>query len=292
MTLVNATSVPSTQQSRPATFSNVLVALNALCVLEAAIAVAWQQALAVSLEVTLAFHQPTLLFASVWLVYVADRWCDANLGPPRRLISARHRFFARYRGPLFAAWALALLASVGLAWVRLSAQQWQWCALVLAGTLAYLAVIHLRGARGLAKESAVAVIYTAGIGVFVWPQVPLGARAFVTAGLFAALVFCNLAVIAAFERGIDRQLGVESLATHRQHIEGRIAAGAWLLVATALVAALNFRQLWSWCLAVALAAMLQLWLLRWRRVFHVDTAHALADCALLPPLFLCYALPL
>lgn len=81
------------------------------------VAVAWQALFARSLGSQLKPHHFSLVFASVWLGYVADRWID-NLKRTRPT-SQQHTLYARHKLLILGIWILVLVATVTLAFSAL-----------------------------------------------------------------------------------------------------------------------------------------------------------------------------
>lgn len=245
-------------------------ALNATCVLEPAVGLVWQRALARATGAELGWYHSVLLAAGLWLVYALDRSLDARSAPPRTL---RHEFFARHR----AAWSLAIAAvtvlSFALAVGWLSSQDWLAAAGAALAAGLYVGGVHVaRVGRGLKKAMA-ALVYTGGVGAFLWSGTSDLSLLLSGQLLLAALAACNLAWIGILESGalwLFRSL--------------RLLCA--LLAAGALASAVSFSRGGLLCSGIAMAALLLAALSFWPRP-HRELAHTFADLALLLPFAMC-----
>lgn len=182
-----------------------------------------------------------LLAAGVWLGYAADRWLDGRrLGA--RAATARHRFAARYPGPLAVVWAAVLALSLVVAVEWLDRAQ-------LARGVALAAVVAVytiaTGAwpevlrRVVPREVAVGLLFTTAVALFAWPDGGWSAeRGLLAAGL-ALLAVHNTMTVAVLERRRDRRAGELSAAATWADLERRLdPAGGLAALASLLIAVL------------------------------------------------------
>ena len=241
-----------------------------------------------------AAHWPvTFLCLATWLCYVGDRTQDARSSRESSELRARHHFYGRWwrtrRRSLLVLVSVATVACALTGVFGLSLPLFvDYVALTLAALL-YFVWVHSgreRGARVLAKEAAVAVIFALGCILPAWSNASALLRSqLAPAGLlFALLCWLNCVAIERWEgRGI---VGV------RAHPSTQWAArhlGA-LLVASTLAAA----TLAIWRHAVgrptalapylAGAFLLLAALERFRQRLSVASLRIFADVALLTPL--------
>jgi hypothetical protein len=268
-----------------------LDAIAGMALLEPLVGVVWQRALGHCLGLRVDIHYSLLLGASLWLVYIADRWLDARVLQRGVPCAARHRFAAEHRRVLAVVWVCVLLLDVGLALYTLSAVEWTTRLGLLLATAGYFWAVHSRFAAA-PKELLVAAIYTAGVTVFAWPVLgwfwtwPL-TTALAVAG-FGLLALLNLATIAASEHALDRAQGFPSLGHGAPWLERAVdvfavaLAGACFAGAVFSSAVLDLGHA-AWFLALGACALALLLLGRLGRRMHPDHFHLAADAALLLP---------
>ena len=251
------------------------------------VAVLWQGLFAASFEVSLAWHHPVILGASVWLVYVADRLLDAGRLELNQPHTFRHVLHARYRRAFAAAW-LVVLVTVGVMVLGfLTPREILLGTAVSAAVLAYVAGIHFLETKRpvFTKELQVGLVFGAGVTLSVWAQAP-SFRLLLSAFLFAALCSFNCLLIAVWERRVDRAQGYASLALTLPRLPALLPPALLLFSLGAL--ALTRLLPYPLTLSLAVAAAL-LWLLNaYREAFSRESLRVLADAALLTPL-LCLA---
>lgn len=200
-----------------------------LSLAEPAVAVCWYLAFAGLFEVPTTGSRVALLFASLWLVYTADRLLDAlRLPPAFTPKTERHRFVHRHWSATAGVWVFVLVAAVILAGFTLKAREWGGSLLVASATLLYLRLVHggrsnwrLRE-RG-AKELGVALVFSLGSTVFVWSNLFVSSRGLTSEGAtlptfgvallpFFGVALHNLVYLARVERHIDVQHDSPSIA--------------------------------------------------------------------------------
>jgi hypothetical protein len=163
------------------------------------VAAVWQRFLAGRFGVSVPWAATAALAATVWAVYLADRWLDARRGDRRadrhRAAAARPRLFA---GGAAVAVGLAAAAAAGLppAYVRCGAA-------VGAGVGGYLAAAHLaagglRRAAG-AKEFLVGAGFAAGVAVPLMAAGPPAPCWLPAVAGFGAACWLNCRLIEAWE---------------------------------------------------------------------------------------------
>jgi hypothetical protein len=129
------------------------------------VATVWQRFLADSFDVTVPWAATIALAATVWCVYLADRWLDARQG---NYNTDRHRVAANWPRTFVVGILLATCVAA-LAAARLSFGYLE-CGLAIGlGVTVYLALVHcFAGSLGLvpgAKEFLVGVCFAAGVAI-------------------------------------------------------------------------------------------------------------------------------
>lgn len=242
-----------------------------------AVAVVWQQWWAYGAGVRLHWFHGVILALGVWMIYLADRLADTWGVPPDAAQTARHQFSARHRRLLVPLLAAVVAALTVLTAATLPGRE-------LVGGLGLLAVaggyfwrIHRRrrSARGtgwVPKEAFVGAIFAGGTVFSVVWQGGVPAGIFVmAAAAFAALCFCNCALITQWETGF----GVGGATT-------RVGWGCLWLAAFAGALALAAGS--AMPLPIGLAALVLAWLDSRRASFPREALRVLVDAALLTPL--------
>jgi hypothetical protein len=239
-------------------------------------------------------HWPvTFLCLATWLCYVGDRTQDARAPHTGSELRARHHFYGRWwrtqRSSLVTLVSVAALACAATGVLGLSLPLFfDYVALTLASLL-YFAWVHSgreRGARVMAKEALVALIFALGCILPAWSTASTTLRSqLAPAGvLFALLCWLNCVAIERWEG-----LGIVSV---RAHPSTRWAARhlSALLIGSALAAATLafFRHAVGRPTALAPylagAFLLLAALERFRLRLSVDFLRIFADVALLTPL--------
>jgi hypothetical protein len=250
-----------------------------------AVSLAWLALLSRTLGVALDWSAPVVLGLSVWLAYAADRWIEGWRLPPAQVRTPRHHFYQRWRGPVSLVWLFILAVDLSVASIRLPPRTilagWAVTAAVAAYLLSHQLVHRTRRWR-LPKEMCVAILLTAGIGVFLVEIADPVAMA-IPLGLFAAACFVDCALISSWERDVDRVQQQSSLA-----LDSRFASWIpwtpWILAIAAAALGVAGPGAGRAVAACAAASGVLLGLvdrfqprLGWRR------ARALADLVLLTP---------
>ncbi|HET7541002.1 MAG TPA: hypothetical protein VFK05_14060 [Polyangiaceae bacterium] len=233
------------------------------------------------------------LCLATWLCYVGDRTQDARAAREASELRARHHFYGRWwrtqRGSLVTLVGMAALACATTGVLGLSLPLlFDYGALTLAALL-YFAWVHSgreRGARVLAKEAVVAVIFALGCILPAWSSASTAVRAqLAPAGLlFALLCWLNCVAIERWEG-----FGIVSVRAHpstrwaARHLSALSIGSALAAVALACLRhALGRPTLLAPYLAAAFLLLAALE--RFRQRLSVDSLRVFADLALLTPL--------
>ena len=179
---------------------------NVLALDAALIAIAWQAALAASVNVTIEWPASAILGLSVWLTYLADRLFDVGQQAHSKFVSLRHRFAKKNKCLLWGIWWGALVINLGLA-TRLNAYQIKRGFILLAICLLYTFLNQKLSRRFFPKEICVAIIFTAGVVIFIPAHIPLSLSL-----ALAWLCLLNCLVIGVREKEVDAQMQVHSIA--------------------------------------------------------------------------------
>ncbi len=165
------------------------------------VAVAWQALYAQAIDNKLAWHYRLLIFASVWLGYVADRWFDNRAN--RQLDSERHRFNARHARRALAVWLIVLASSIALAILKLSPLQLANGFALVAASLLYTAFAQRCRSiayYGIAKSMLVAGLLAASVALF--PELSQATRPqnLAALSLLALLFSLNCFILRSWEK--------------------------------------------------------------------------------------------
>lgn len=202
-----------------------------------AVALLWQWQLARVARTPLAWHHRFILGAATWLTYAADRWIEGWWLAPAQVRTQRHRFYQRWRWPVFIVWLGVLVAALTAALTRLNRREIIAGFLLLAPVLVYVfshQLLHRRHRWRAPKEVCVALLFAAGVSCFSLAGNPGAIRPLAAPlGLFGALCLANCALISLWETDVDRAHDQTSLAL--QYPRGRrlVRALPWLLAALA-----------------------------------------------------------
>ncbi|HEX4609643.1 MAG TPA: hypothetical protein VH092_15700 [Urbifossiella sp.] len=181
------------------------------------VAAVWQRFLAGRFGVAVPWAATAALAATVWGIYLADRWLDARRGDTA---ADRHRAAARHPRAFVGGIVLAGCVAMAAA-VALPAGYLQCGAAVGLAVAGYLAVVHglAGGLRSLpgAKELLVGIGFAAGVAVPLGadgPAVPVWLPAVIA---FGAVCWLNCRLIDRWENGpsvprADGVLGAAALA--------------------------------------------------------------------------------
>jgi len=274
---------PSVSKSAPWWLWPTILSLDA-----PAVALAWQDLLARGAGSAATPADRVVLGSSVWLAYTADRWIEGWRLAPAQIQTHRHRFYQRWRWPLFAGWVLVLAADLAVSARGLTRAEFQGGGFLLLLVAAYLLshqLVHRRLAARAPKEVCVAFLLGSGAALFpaVHPGVSPAALA-APAALFMLLCFANCALISVWEDDVDRRHGQTSLALQFRATPALARALPWALAAGAGAAlALGRPARATAACAAASAVLLGLVDLAEGRIGR-RAARVLADAVLLTPL--------
>lgn len=253
------------------------------------VALCWQWLFARTTAGSLHWWHHAILASGVWLAYAADRWIEGWLLPNERVQTHRHRFYQRHRWSVFTLWMLVLAGSVALAWVRLTAREFQAGLFLLAPVLMYLLshqLVHRHHPLRVPKELCVALLLTGGISVFSFAASSVNLhQGAVMLALFGLLCFADCALISIWEDEVDRHHGQTSLALQYPGARWLVHALPWII--SLIAGALAWRETAdvrtaSLCAAVS-GALLGVVDIIHRRSGR-QLARVLADFTLLTPL--------
>jgi hypothetical protein len=252
------------------------------------VAVLWQLLLARVAGIRLGWAPPVVLALSVWLAYAADRWIEGWRLEADVIRTPRHHFYKEHRWPVAAAWIIALVADVAIAFAHLDGRDIAAGVLLIAAVAAYLLshqLVHRDRAWRAPKELCVAALLSAGAVVFV-TETPQPGALMLPLALFALLCFTNCALISVWERDVDRAHGQTSLALgdsdHERLIRQLPLMIAVLAAAAAIPAGGAARDA---AISAAASALLLALVDRLERSAGRQPARVLADIALMTPVF-------
>jgi hypothetical protein len=252
------------------------------------VAIAWALVFAKSAGVALPGAEIAALGLVVWLIYTVDRLLDGRtsarvdggaFGSPLQQRHLFHRLHAR--GIACVAAGVAVFTAV-LVLMQIEAQVLKLAVPVGLVLVLYMAWVHLGRGRVLArlpKEVAVGGIFGAGVALPAWSR--LGAwrwEFFVLAALFAAVCTLNCVAIEEWERARGRQPAATT-----DFGSGKCAVGL-AVCATLLAPVVRLRGEFSAIeAAIAVSALLILFLDFMRERISADALRVLVDVALLLP---------
>jgi hypothetical protein len=234
----------------------------------------------VSLSTTLVFT----LFATVWLIYAADRWLDAWRLDERKPHTPRHAFYKKYRWQVALVWLTVFMSTAVVALTRLERTTLSSGLLLLGGCVLYFLGVHTfpRVSRLLTKEIQVALVIGAGVTLMVWPTISLPSLLsfILLAFSFALLIFLNCSFIALWEKKFDAAQQFVSV-THYGKLESTLFTLSIVLFIASCVLSLCQHAFG----VVALAVLGLVVLHKTRANLTPNLLRVLADAVLLTPLF-------
>lgn len=242
---------------------------NWLSIDAALIAVVWLYCLESTWSLPAKWSSFSVLGMSIWLTYMADRLYDVHSREPQSLLSGRHQFAQRHASSLWTIWWGVLITNVLVAFTFLPIPVILRGGYLLSICLLYTGANQLISKKFFPKELFVALIYTAGIFIFIEPPYPIKVPL-----LIALLCLLNCLSIGYKEKAIDNALGVRSLA---QWFEPKLAYAGFLFAAL-----LSLWHLSAVSAAVAFSVTSLCILYTQRDRIHIERYRILADLALLP----------
>ena len=264
--------------------------LNLVCLDAPLVSIAWLGLFAEVFHFNFTAGHGVVLFLTAWLIYLADRFADSrslDVGAPRSL---RHAFCLQHRRGWLATILVIGVTDAIAVWTSIDAGT-----ALVGGVVGTLALVHLllNYALGGAwpplplKECAVGALFAMGtlVALFPFPQ-PVPSSLLISAAFFAGLCTLNCISIAFWERELDEAQGKVSFATRFPEV-GR----HWVVIlaifagAAAAVGAVICRDAAPLLGCVSLSSVFLGLIDRARDRINRDQRTALADLALLSPLF-------
>jgi len=209
-----------------------------------------------------------VLGLSVWLTYTADRLLDVAGRPFDQLLSVRHRFTKDYSPILWKIWFCVLIVNSSIAFIGLTTDQLINGALLLVVCLLYTGLNQKLSHRFFPKEPCIALIYVAGVIVFLHPVYEL----LPAVGALTLLCLINCLIISNKEYSIDTAMQINSLAKHLPQIPY-----ALYVVCLGLLLLLDSQMFIP--LILSMVALLSVHLFHHR--LSIESFRVLADAALL-----------
>lgn len=198
-----------------------------------AVSVAWQALFAALAGVHLGWAEPTVVAASVWLGYAADRWFEGWRVAPEKMQTQRHRFYQQHRWAVAAIWLIVASADITISFLQLTPRELLGGTVLLCPTLLYVLshqLAHRHARWRLPKEICITLLLAGGASVFVIASpTPMLPPLIGPVVLFGALCFVNLALIATWEQEVDATHGQVSLARQFRGAAGLSRTLPWLL---------------------------------------------------------------
>jgi len=279
------------------------------------VAVVWASAFAKAAGVYLPWRTRVLLALATWLLYVTDRLLDSAKGPTTQRLCERHFFHQRHRRAFLSIAVLVLMSVFPIGLHSLDAFVFRREGLLAICAATYLFLVHfprrdnplseLAYFPRIPKEMLVGLIFSAACVL----ASPLGSHLPITGislpfALFALLCWLNCVAIEAWENE-GRAEGWGALEHPRSmcsnpstvFVGKHLRAACWTITFIALLTALagiswgrHGSVFWPSygpleC-AVAISAVLLLWLDRCRPWVTPLCLRALADAVLLTPLLI------
>ncbi|MCA9839402.1 MAG: hypothetical protein KC422_21005 [Trueperaceae bacterium] len=248
------------------------------------VAVLWQWFFARSLGLELHPLASVLLFATVWLIYAADRLLDSlNLDLGKKH-TYRHAFSQYYRTQLSIIWVLIFLPTAGLSLFELGPQVFHLGLIAVGLTLIYGLGIHtFKPLVSHSKELQIGLIFAFGTLLAFSGQLPLS-QLLVPGISFALLCSFNCYTIALFERNTDAQQRTLSLAQHYGRLEPLLKILLPLFILA--TACLSFWVHTPLYFMMSLSALGLRLLISCQARLTAEPLRVLADAMLLTPLLL------
>jgi hypothetical protein len=256
-----------------------IIALNVICLDAPLVAIAWQALFARTQHVFLPIPSRAALFATAWLIYLADRVGDSFSIPPGAPISRRQQFARRHRAFLFGLIGIATAADL-VAILRLDRRTAIAGSIVGSGSAVYLVLNQFFGRTWSTlpvKEIAIGALFAGGV---VASFGTTGAHA-VPFAWFATLCMLNCISIAFWEQQLDAEQQRISLATRFSNLR---ALPSTACVALALIAISCAARSQNGIVLLTIATSSALLLLLNVFPLQTDKRTALADLVLLTPL--------
>lgn len=262
--------------------------LNMLCLDAPLVAIVWQWVFARALRVGVLPANAAALFATAWMIYLADRLADTFALQPGREAALRHLFCRRHRTACAAVLVLVGVPDAWLLFRHVDPQVMRLGALVGACAVVYLLINYAadRLWRSLpVKELVIGLLFASGTVTALLPLVwPPAVAVGCTLLLFAMLCAFNCVSIAVWERSVDELQERESIATRWPAAKNWLIPAAMLIAIGAVITGRLQPSLTVPDDCIALSALLLGGLHLLRRKIARDERTALADLVLLTPL--------
>lgn len=241
---------------------------NILAIDAALIALLWHLVFATISGQDASFATASVLSLSVWLTYTADRLFDVAKLPADRLHSLRHRFTKRHTKTLWKLWFITLIIDLSIALIGLKTYQLLQGVVLLVFCLLYTGLNQKLSNRFFPKELCVAIIYAAGVIVFLLPTTEL----WIAAGFLMLLCLINCLIISFNERDIDDTMKTRSIA--------RFVPRLPIVLYACCISMLGIlKQQWLLPFGVSLTTLMLVHTLRKR--LSIESFRVLADATLL-----------
>jgi hypothetical protein len=259
--------------------------LNLVCLDAPLVALAWLWLFARTFHVPIQLGNAVALFLTAWLIYLADRFADANSLKPNVTCSLRQEFCLRHREIWIATVALVAGFNAYVIWRTTAWETFLVGAIVGLLAVIYLVLNHPLGLiwRALpAKEVAIGTLFASGIVVALLPGLPFTPAFALAVLFFAALCSLNCISIANWERELDCEQRKVSIATRYPGLAGQARNICAILGLAAFVVGLGFRFAPPMFGCIGVSALLLMWL-NASCSSGTDQRTALADLVLLTP---------
>ena len=239
------------------------------------VAIVWQQIFASAAHASLAPAARIALFATAWLIYLADRLADSFSIPAGAAMSARQRYAVTHRSGLIVAMVCCALV------LAISALSLERRTLTAGTLLGLVALIYLAINQFVARVWRVMPVKEMVIGCLFAAGTCAAARDLnlVSAAAFAILCSLNCISIAVWERKLDQQQRRDSIATTFPGFTRIPFYGCLALALAVALLCLGWPPMFYIASSAALLALLNV---KGGRL-TVDARTALADIVLLSP---------
>ncbi|MGB0371374.1 MAG: hypothetical protein ACPGN3_08485 [Opitutales bacterium] len=214
-----------------------------------------------------------IVFLTVWLAYVGDRWMDAQRHPRAALHSPRHRVFVQNPIVWQRVWCAVLVLDVVISVLALSVGSWLYGLLLGAMSVAYTVGTQRRIWKGPQKEIIIGILFGLVAGGFApWDWTVSSICALIAVGCACAL---NCMAVSWNERELDSLRGELSAFSADEGQRRTIMALAILAGLTAMWVSIPF-AFWAVVYLAGLA-----WLLNRRAILSQASFSLIADWGVL-----------
>jgi hypothetical protein len=255
--------------------------LSIACLDAPLVAITWQWIFAEMARATISISDRVALFATAWLIYLADRLADSFNIPTGAPESARQRFCARHRKKWVMLILLLTMTDAVVAFTCIDRATLAFGAAIAFAIASYLGLNHFAGflwRKWPLKEVLIGSLFAGATVVAIHQSV---SSLITPVILFAILCSLNCISISVWERDLDIAQRRESFATTCPRFLWLPRVSCWALAASALLLA-TIAPSTGLLFCIALSAIL-LALLHHATVRSRDDRVALADIVLLTP---------